>query len=169
MLNDIKEQVQALVLPGGIRGGRDETNVDTGGNRPSQSEDINIGEQILRGLPHVIERTIDGQLPNDDDEDGSDELDRYQADHIPSLGIEATRLYHNPQGWWRENGSRFPRLAILARQYLAMPATSVPSEQLFSDAGNIVSVKRGRLADHVVSQLVFSRKAMSFLANLKKE
>ena len=37
--------------------------------------------------------------------------------------------------WWRVNAVRFPLHATLARRYLCIPATSAPSERLFSAAG----------------------------------
>ncbi|XP_077308604.1 E3 SUMO-protein ligase ZBED1-like [Lithobates pipiens] len=53
--------------------------------------------------------------------------------------------------WWKENEKRFPILAMLAKSYLSVPATSTPSERLFSVAGNIVTKKRASLtsAEHV--------------------
>ena len=49
----------------------------------------------------------------------------------------------------------YPILSHLARKYLAISATSVPSERAFSSAGNIVSVKRSCLQPESVNMLVF--------------
>jgi len=41
----------------------------------------------------------------------------------------------------------FPTLTILARRYLAIPASSAPSKSIFSIAGDIITKKRNRLSD----------------------
>ena len=61
----------------------------------------------------------------------------------------------NPLLWWRKNQSQFPKLAKLARQYLAVPATSTPSERVFSKAGTVVNVKRASLTPRHVQEIVF--------------
>ena len=42
---------------------------------------------------------------------------------------------HNtdPFHWWRDHKKQFPILSELAQRFLIIPATSVPSEWLFSD------------------------------------
>jgi len=40
-----------------------------------------------------------------------------------------------PIEWWRTYTSKYPRLSLMARDFLAIPATSVPSEQVFPIAG----------------------------------
>ena len=47
--------------------------------------------------------------------------------------------------WWSENEKRLPRLSILARWILCIPAGSAASEQLFSMAGLFDTIRRGRL------------------------
>jgi hypothetical protein len=38
--------------------------------------------------------------------------------------------------WWRDVGrSRFPRIAVMTRQFLAIPAASATTERVFSFAG----------------------------------
>jgi hAT family C-terminal dimerisation region len=50
-----------------------------------------------------------------------------------------------PLSWWRAHSTEYPNLSKMARDYLSVQASSVPCEQLFSLAGNIVSKKRNRL------------------------
>lgn len=61
----------------------------------------------------------------------------------------------SPLQWWKENAARFPTLAILAKSYLSVPATSTPSERVFSAAGNIVTKKRASLSREHVDMLTF--------------
>lgn len=57
--------------------------------------------------------------------------------------------------WWKVNEPMFPRLAQLAKRILAVPASSVPSERVFSLAGNIVSKKRSRINPEKVDMMIF--------------
>lgn len=65
----------------------------------------------------------------------------------------------DPLKWWAENGVK--KLAPIARQYLCPPATSVPSERLFSGAGLIYSDHRSRLTADKAEKLMFIRTNMS--------
>ena len=61
----------------------------------------------------------------------------------------------NPCQFWVWNVDRFPSVAKLARKYLAIPATSVASERVFSAVGNIVTARRNCLSPENVNTLVF--------------
>ena len=61
----------------------------------------------------------------------------------------------DPYNWWGQHHKNFPILSILARRFLSPPATSVPSEQLFSAAGDLYDEKRNRLLPHLSEELLF--------------
>ncbi|MEW8547555.1 MAG: hAT transposon family protein [Candidatus Thiodiazotropha sp.] len=86
---------------------------------------------------------------------------------VPSSGTEELEFYTkeksvnpktNPFTWWKQNRSTYPKLATLARRVLCSPATSVPSERVFSIAGGTVSKLRGALDPDTVDKLVFLNK-----------
>jgi len=60
-----------------------------------------------------------------------------------------------PLLWWKKNAFRYPLLSKMAQRYLCIPATSVPSERVFSAAGHIVNQKRACLFPENVRMLVF--------------
>jgi hypothetical protein len=60
-----------------------------------------------------------------------------------------------PFEWWRQNKSRFPAVALLARKLLCVPAMSVPSERLFSKAGDVITKKRNSLSPAKVEMIIF--------------
>ena len=68
--------------------------------------------------------------------------------------------HSNPLLYWKEKQASWPLLATLARKYLAPPCTTVPSERLFSTAGNVVTDKRTRLDAEKVEMLLFLNKNM---------
>ena len=56
--------------------------------------------------------------------------------------------------WWKQKESMFPLLSQLARKFLCVPASSVPSERIFSTAGHIVNKKRACLSAENVNMLI---------------
>lgn len=61
----------------------------------------------------------------------------------------------DPLLWWKTNEHLFPNLRHLAVKYLCVPATSSPSERVFSTSGNIVTCHRASLKPEAVDRLVF--------------
>ena len=51
----------------------------------------------------------------------------------------------DPLKWWAINSNRFSRLNKFVRKYLCAPPSSVPSERVFSEAGDLYDEKRNRL------------------------
>ncbi|XP_065652868.1 E3 SUMO-protein ligase ZBED1-like [Hydra vulgaris] len=68
--------------------------------------------------------------------------------------------------FWQNNTKRYPKLSILARKYMCIPATSVPAKCAFSSAENVVNRRRASLAPETVDILVFLYRNWE-LCNLK--
>ncbi len=66
----------------------------------------------------------------------------------------------DPLVWWKDNESRFPLLAKVAKKYLCMCATSCASERVFSTMGKIVTPTRSHLKPEMVNMLSFLAKNM---------
>ena len=79
------------------------------------------------------------------------DIDKYLSE--PLLKFHRSNCYT----WWAENKERFPALAKLAQRFLSATSTctSVPSEQLFSGAGEIYYDRRNRLAPERAETLIF--------------
>ncbi|XP_046686986.1 E3 SUMO-protein ligase ZBED1-like [Homalodisca vitripennis] len=61
----------------------------------------------------------------------------------------------NPLQFWEERKHIFPSLYKLAQMYLCIPATSVPSERLFSKAGMVANERRNRLLPKKLDSILF--------------
>ena len=65
--------------------------------------------------------------------------------------VEETILprHDDPLRWWKDQEKHYTLLSVLAKKYLSIPGTSVPSECLFSKAGELVSSKRSQIKPFV--------------------
>ena len=79
------------------------------------------------------------------------EIDRYLSEPTPSFT-------EDPLVWWKLKENSYPTLSILAKKYLCIPASSTPSEKVFSLTSAIVDKKRSRLSSDKVDMLVFLTK-----------
>ena len=85
-------------------------------------------------------------------------LDKVQTEINNYLQEPVLPLTASPLVWWKANCHKFPLLAKAARCILCVPATSVPSERVFSTAGDKVTAQHASLSPQTVDILVFLKK-----------
>ena len=83
------------------------------------------------------------------DDDIDDEMQRYLKE------VEINFRKYILLTWWKCHETSFPMISKLARKYLAIPASTAPSERVFSTAKNILQKKRWRLLSNRLSKCIF--------------
>lgn len=76
------------------------------------------------------------------------------------LNMPYQDLNCNLAEYWRNHKSVLYPLNEVALKYNSIPATSVPSERIFSKTGQIISARRNRLLPENLDTLVFLNKNM---------
>ncbi|KAK1943138.1 putative AC transposase [Phytophthora citrophthora] len=115
---------------------------------PQRSPQEEQDAELYEALNDLIDDSYGIGAPTTfDGEPFSSELDRWLAHrdkpmHSKTKSREVCK--------WMRSVVGFPRIQLMARDFLAVMATSVPSEQAFSAAGSTVSVTRARLGDEAV-------------------
>ncbi|AVK75720.1 hAT family C-terminal dimerization region domain containing protein [Pandoravirus neocaledonia] len=109
-----------------------------------------LGPDAIGALPPAADKT----------DDQAAELEAYRRkpvvpSFLPQTDPNMSPKMFDPLLWWKQRETKYPSLAPLARRYLSITATSVPSERVFSKSGWIVNKRRCTLSDEHVSLLVF--------------
>uniref|UniRef100_A0A0D2ZZW7 HAT C-terminal dimerisation domain-containing protein n=1 Tax=Brassica oleracea var. oleracea TaxID=109376 RepID=A0A0D2ZZW7_BRAOL len=91
--------------------------------------------------------------------EAQDELETYLKESVVNprtmLGVEFDVL-----SWWKVHYSKFPILAEIARDVLAMQVSSVASESAFSTSGRIINPHRSCLTHYMIEVLMCSEQWM---------
>ena len=82
------------------------------------------------------------------------EVDIYQEDPLVSLREGES---FDVLKWWKRNAEQYPILAKMARDFLAIPLSSVASESTFSTAGMIINQHRSSLNPETAEVLICSK------------
>ena len=61
----------------------------------------------------------------------------------------------DPLAWWKSREECLKVSSKLAKKYLGIVATSVPSERLFSQAGQVIVDRRARIKPKNVNMVLF--------------
>ncbi len=76
---------------------------------------------------------------------------------------DADDAFNDPLKWWKENCAEYLYVANIAHKYLAIPATSAPSERVWSHLARIVSLRRAHLSDDLVGRMMYLKENLLFL------
>ena len=93
-------------------------------------------------------------------------LDRYLYDVINKGACpmyDEIDAFNDPLKWWKENCAKYPYVANIDRKYLAIPATSAPSERVWSCLARILSFWRAHLSDDLVGRMMCVKENLLFL------
>lgn len=75
--------------------------------------------------------------------------------------------FHNPLLFWKKYQAKYPVLSKLARQYLGIPASSAPSERVWSLAGAVLTKTRHRLLPARLCRNIFLKHNYTYINELK--
>ena len=147
-------------------------------------KEISLPHQLQAPVAHVphLSHTLTGKdnlinsLYTDDSDDEvaditqvdekiNEELHYYKAIKLSHKQKKDTHLLT----WWRDCKTQFPYLFQAVKALLATPATSVPSERIFSEAGYIARARRSRILPKNLNKFIFIKKNKKYIPELSKQ
>ncbi|GBP98378.1 hypothetical protein EVAR_98419_1 [Eumeta japonica] len=106
-------------------------------------EPITVRKEHSQSLKESMNNMLDS---DDEDEQSGNQISDTKANLLIQYMAEKRLPRDQDQSkYWQINSKKFGGLSHIARTYLSSPATSVPSEQLFSAAGILYDPHRNRL------------------------
>ena len=93
------------------------------------------------------------------------ELLHYKATKISLQQKKETSVL----SWWKSQKVNFPCLFQAVRALLATPATSVPSERIFSEAGYVARARRSRILPENLNKIIFIKRNLKYVPDIIKE
>ncbi|XP_025425429.1 zinc finger BED domain-containing protein 1-like [Sipha flava] len=109
---------------------------------------VNQISTTVCGNIQIAKKTILDELMGQFSDDDEDEFTRYLSE--PQINHN-----DNPCLWWKARENVYPKISVLAKNILCIPASSASSERVFSTAGNIITPKRNQMTPYHLSALVF--------------
>ena len=141
----------------------------------TQDQDLEYLSKFCVPLPDKSKKYVDqffdydyeGAEPIDADTESLEdrvklEMQNYLACRLPKFG-KGQKVKFNPIAWWKANQNTYPLLSKAVRYYLNIPASSAPSERIFSLASNTVTKKRATLLPDNVNMLIFLHHNYSYI------
>ena len=131
------------------------------------SQNIHSHTRRKEPTPSTSKDTENDYFMDDESEDESEltstndlskrisaEIDRFSRISLKREQKHTIRLI----SWWQERKEEYPYLFKAVRAMLCTPATSVPCERIFSEAGYISHAKRSRILPENLDKILFIKK-----------
>jgi hypothetical protein len=142
-------------------------------HNPAREHMVSVTQDLLkRHVAAASEPTMIDRAPDQLER----ELKFFEELSADSAVVAANLNFDHVEGapsildWWRDHSKAMPLIAQVARHILAIPATSAPSERVFSTAGRVSGRKRARMSKAVVQACVrqheLHRKRRVIFANM---
>ena len=113
--------------------GASSSSINRGSNQaPIQ---INVNEEYEENLWDMLAAQFEQHMEEIENESSEPELSTYLADRHERITKEFDILEY-----WKVNSNKYPILSLLAKDVLAVPASTVPSESDFSTGGRIIDL-----------------------------
>lgn len=119
----------------------------SGSNKDSSDDDTEQADNLWSFHKELVSKKAS--------ENSEENNERMPTDLKHFLNQPTIPLQENIFQFWKVHRIMYPHIAKIAEPYLSLVATSVPSERLFSKAGNIMTAKRNRLKGTKLQQLLF--------------
>ena len=87
-------------------------------------------------------------------EPAKSELDQYLDEEVDEASLDE---HFDILGWWKVKAPKYPTLARLVRDVLAIPISTVASESTFITSGRILCPIRNRLSNESIEALMCAR------------
>ncbi|XP_069042563.1 E3 SUMO-protein ligase ZBED1 [Lepisosteus oculatus] len=140
------------------------------GRVPSVSGRTSAGKGELPAAPTARDRTspepqsmydlLLGEDPTERMPEIHQQLENYIAEPLCKRSL-------SPLDWWRAKEHRFPAVARLARQYLAIPATAPPADRAFAPRETPAAQRRATLGPQHLDHILFLHQNCDYLERLR--
>ena len=114
----------------------------------ASSQDTSGHEQILDDQQR-LKMKFKKIIGTSSGQERKSEFDKYLADECEPDNDDFDIL-----GWWRNTQKRYPILAMIARDVLAIPVSTIASESAISTGGRVLDSFRASLTPRIVEALV---------------
>ncbi|KAF7203537.1 zinc finger BED domain-containing protein 1-like, partial [Nothobranchius furzeri] len=134
---------------------------------PQADRVMDDAEMKPEKYPRTVQKSALEKLFEDEDRQLMEDAASHSVSRVPSITEQVQkeldiykRLPRIPSGqdrvaWWWSKRDTLPNLSALSNTYLCVPASSTPSERVFSCAGHAISQERCRILSEKANMVIF--------------